>query len=67
MKIDIKNFRATAGEKVKLDKWPTQVKPVYKSKKVYKKLLAEQADELFDVIFGFEALKVPAHGMLRPA
>lgn len=46
MKINIKDFRVPEGKKVKLDKWPTQVKPVYKSKKEYKKLLAKQVDEL---------------------
>jgi len=36
MKINIKDFRVLAGKKVKLDRWPTRVKPVYKSKKKYK-------------------------------
>jgi PPK2 family polyphosphate:nucleotide phosphotransferase len=46
MKINIKDFRATQGEKVALDKWPTRVKPVYKSKKQYRELLAKQVAEL---------------------
>jgi PPK2 family polyphosphate:nucleotide phosphotransferase len=46
MKIKTKDFRVAAGKKVKLDKWPTQVKPVYKSKKEYKALLEEQVKEL---------------------
>jgi len=46
MKIAIKDFRVVQGMKVKLDKWPTQVKPVYKSKKEYKALLAKQVGEL---------------------
>ncbi|HUV99735.1 MAG TPA: ADP-polyphosphate phosphotransferase [Gallionella sp.] len=46
MKIDIKDFCVPAGKKVKLDKWPTQVKPVYKSKKQYKALLEKQVEEL---------------------
>jgi PPK2 family polyphosphate:nucleotide phosphotransferase len=46
MKINIKDFCVPQGKKVKLDNWPTQVKPVYKSKKEYKALLAEQVDEL---------------------
>jgi PPK2 family polyphosphate:nucleotide phosphotransferase len=46
MKINIKDFRVAAGKKVKLDKWPTQVKPVYKSKKQYKKFLEKQVEEL---------------------
>ena len=39
MKIDAKDFRVPAGNKVDLEKWPTLVKPVYKSKKQYAKLL----------------------------
>jgi PPK2 family polyphosphate:nucleotide phosphotransferase len=46
MKIDVKDFRVDAGKKVRLDKWPTQVKPVYKSKKEYKAMLAKQVEEL---------------------
>jgi len=46
MKINIKDFRVAEGKKVKLDKWPTRVKPVYKSKKKYKELLEKQVEEL---------------------
>ena len=46
MKINIKDFRVPQGKKVKLDKWPTQVKPVYQSKKEYKELLGKQVEEL---------------------
>jgi PPK2 family polyphosphate:nucleotide phosphotransferase len=46
MKIDSKYFRVPAREKVNLKKWPTHVKPVYKSKKEYTKLLHEQVEEL---------------------
>jgi len=46
MKIDSNDFRLPAGEKVKLEEWPTIVKPYYKSKKHYRKLLGEQVDEL---------------------
>ena len=46
MKINSKDFRVRPGEKVKLRKWPTSVKPVCKSKKEYKKLLQEQVEEL---------------------
>ncbi len=46
MKIKIKDFRVQEGEKVKLEKWPTQVKKVYSSKKKYHKLLKEQVEEL---------------------
>ena len=46
MKTNVKDFRVSAGKKVKLDKWPTQVKPVYKSKKKYRELLEKQVEEL---------------------
>ena len=46
MKIKSKDFRVQEGEKVKLKKWPTLVKPVYKSKKHYQELLGEQVGEL---------------------
>jgi len=39
MKIDASEFRVPAGEKVNLKKWPTRVRPVYKSKKKYSELL----------------------------
>jgi PPK2 family polyphosphate:nucleotide phosphotransferase len=46
MNIDVKDFRVPAGKKVNLKKWPTMVKPFYKSKKQYQKLLAEQVEGL---------------------
>jgi PPK2 family polyphosphate:nucleotide phosphotransferase len=46
MKIKSKDFCVPAGEKVNLKKWPTLVKPVYKSKKEYAKLLQEHVEEL---------------------
>jgi PPK2 family polyphosphate:nucleotide phosphotransferase len=46
MNINSKDFRVPAGEKVNLTKWPTNVKPVYKSKKEYTKLLHDQVEEL---------------------
>lgn len=46
MKINIKEFRVQAGKKVKLEKWPTLVKPLYQSKKEYKEILEKQVDEL---------------------
>lgn len=46
IKIDANEFRVPAGKKVNLTKWPTQVKPVYKSKKKYSKLLRRQVEEL---------------------
>jgi PPK2 family polyphosphate:nucleotide phosphotransferase len=45
MKIDSKDFRVT-GKKVKLGKWPTMVKPVYKSKEQYQELLATHVEKL---------------------
>ncbi|MGZ8901087.1 MAG: polyphosphate kinase 2 family protein, partial [Limisphaerales bacterium] len=46
MKINVQDFRVQEGEKVKLEKWPTLVEPVYKSKKKYHKLLEEHVEEL---------------------
>jgi PPK2 family polyphosphate:nucleotide phosphotransferase len=46
MKINSKDFRVQEGERVKLEKWPTLVKPVYQSKEEYQKLLAGQVAEL---------------------
>lgn len=46
MKINVKDFRVQEGERVKLKKWPTLVKPVYKSKHQYQQLLAAQVEEL---------------------
>lgn len=49
MKIKPEDFRVKAGDKVKLDKWSTKVKPAYASKKAYRKLLDEQVAELSDL------------------
>lgn len=49
MKIKSKDFQVKEGKKVRLDKWPTSVEPVYKSKKKYHKLLAEQVEELSEL------------------
>jgi len=46
MKIESKDFRVREGDKVKLDKWPTKVDPVYKSKEQYKSLLEEHVAKL---------------------
>ena len=46
MKINSKDFRVPARKKLNLKKWPTTVKPVYKSKKQYQKLLEEHVEEL---------------------
>ena len=44
--IDPSDFCVSEGAKVVLEKWPTYVKHVYKSKKEYHKLLDEHVDEL---------------------
>ncbi len=46
MKINSKDFRVRPGETVRLREWPTIVKPFYKSKKRYKKLLEKHAEVL---------------------
>ena len=46
MKINSKDFRVREGDKVNLSKWPTIVKPVYKSKKQYQKLLEDHVAQL---------------------
>jgi PPK2 family polyphosphate:nucleotide phosphotransferase len=45
MKIDSKDFRVT-GKKITLNKWPTIVQPVYKSKEQYQELLAQHVEQL---------------------
>jgi len=49
MKIKSKDFCVKEGEQVDLKKWPTLVKPAYKSKKKYKKLLEEHVEELSEL------------------
>jgi PPK2 family polyphosphate:nucleotide phosphotransferase len=46
MKINLKDFRVGEGDEVDLRKWPTNVEPVYKSKKHYHKLLEEHVEQL---------------------
>ena len=46
MKIHSKDFRVRRGDEVDLRKWPTTVKPAYKSKEHYQKLLAEHVARL---------------------
>ena len=41
MAIDSEKFRAAQDQKIRLDKWPTKIAPVYRSKKDYEKQLAE--------------------------
>src|ERR1700686_4515107 len=46
MKSELKNFRIAEEEKVNLNKWPTDVKPIYKSERQYTKYLKEDIEEL---------------------
>jgi PPK2 family polyphosphate:nucleotide phosphotransferase len=46
MEIDPTDFRVREGDKVDLSNRPTNVEPVYKSKKVYKKLLRKHVAQL---------------------
>lgn len=46
MKITVNDFRVSAGEKVKLKKWPTLIEPFYSAKKPYQELLKKQVEEL---------------------
>ena len=46
MKIDSEDFRVAPGKKVKLDEWPTVVKPYCKSKEHYRELLEKHVSEL---------------------
>ncbi len=46
MKINSNEFRVVPGKKVKLEDWPTIVKPSYKTKDEYKALLDKHVEEL---------------------
>jgi PPK2 family polyphosphate:nucleotide phosphotransferase len=46
MKVKSKDFCVRSGKKVNLKNWPTIVKPFFKSKKQYKKLLEEHVETL---------------------
>jgi PPK2 family polyphosphate:nucleotide phosphotransferase len=46
MKINSKDFRVGPGKQIKLREWPTIVKPFYKSKRRYQKLLGEHIEGL---------------------
>ena len=48
MRIHSKDFRVAEGDEVDLDKWPTKVEPVYKSKGQYKTLLENHVARLSD-------------------
>jgi PPK2 family polyphosphate:nucleotide phosphotransferase len=49
MKIQIGKFRVHEGKKIDLKKWPTEVKPFYKSQKQFKKILRKHVDEMSDL------------------
>src|SRR5665213_4291740 len=46
MKINSKDFRVRPGAKVKIEKWPTRVEPICKTKKGCDKLLKEHVEQL---------------------
>jgi PPK2 family polyphosphate:nucleotide phosphotransferase len=46
MKINSNDFRVREADDVELKNWPTQIEPVYKSKKQYAELLAEHIAQL---------------------
>ncbi len=46
MKINPDDFRIAPGRKVRLRKWPTDIKPLYKSGKQYKESLVEDVRDL---------------------
>lgn len=68
MKINSNDFRVREGDKVDLQKWPTRVKAVYKSKNQYHAMLAGHiarlselqgmlyADNRYAVLFIFQAM-----------
>ncbi len=49
MSHDPRQFQVREGEKVRLKKWPTRIKPVYDSEKAYKHLLKDRIQELSDL------------------
>jgi PPK2 family polyphosphate:nucleotide phosphotransferase len=49
MKIDVNDFRVSGDSNVRLKKWPTDIKPLYKSVKHYKELLAADIEELSEL------------------
>ena len=46
MKIDIEQFQVPPGTQVDLDRWPTAIDPVYRSKADYKEMLRRHTEEL---------------------
>jgi PPK2 family polyphosphate:nucleotide phosphotransferase len=49
MKIETADFRVPEGTKVNLSKWPTKVKPLWKSKKQYHHVLKSHVEELSEL------------------
>jgi PPK2 family polyphosphate:nucleotide phosphotransferase len=49
MKIDPDDFRVKPGSRVRLRRWATDIKPVYKSGKQYRELLAKDVHELSEL------------------
>ena len=46
MKIETQPFRVREGDAVDLDQWATEIRPLCKSKKAYRKLLEDQVEAL---------------------
>ncbi len=49
MSIQIDDFLVKQGQKVKLQKWPTQIKPLYKDNEHYEQLLKDSKTDLSDL------------------
>ena len=49
MKLDSEKYRVVPGRKLRLSKCPTDIKPLYKSKAQYRKMLDEQIDQMRDL------------------
>ncbi|MCW6511905.1 ADP-polyphosphate phosphotransferase [Lichenifustis flavocetrariae] len=47
-KIDSKDFRVREDDEVDLEKWPTRVEPVYRSKEQYQSMLTDHVGRLSD-------------------
>jgi len=58
MKIDPKDFRFTGGKEFRVGKWATDVRPLYKSEKQYKDILAADIRELSSLQRLLDASKV---------
>jgi PPK2 family polyphosphate:nucleotide phosphotransferase len=46
MKVDSDDFRVPPEKRINLEKWPTLVKPAYKSKQQYQQFLTRQVEQL---------------------